>query len=159
MAALCLTTSSLSFKSAPQSMRIDTVKVKLKVKYVKQKNFTFVLTPSAPYLCPFFPISLYPSPYLCPFFPISLSPSPYLCPFFPISLYPSPYPCTFFPYPCTLRSAYSIKKALISVAYRRFTSFPHIPVPFPYFWTFHPISLDFSPHIPRPIGNQRIDLL
>ena len=44
MAALCLTTSSLSFKSAPQNMKIDMGKIKLKVKYVKKKNFTFMLS-------------------------------------------------------------------------------------------------------------------
>src|SRR6266446_4496742 len=129
---------------------------------------------SSPYPCTF-PISLYlphipvPSPYPCTF-PISLYlphipvPSPY--PFtFPISLYlphiPVLFPISLYssPYPCTLRSICSIKMLLyqLLIAIPSFSPYPctlpHIPVPFPYFWTFRPISLDFSPHIPRPIGN------
>src|SRR5262249_116429 len=72
MAALCLTTSSLSFKNAPQNMRIDTGKIILKVKYGKQKNFTFILKYSSPYPCTFFPISLYLFPHIPVLFPISL---------------------------------------------------------------------------------------
>src|SRR5215475_7772112 len=105
MAALCLTTSSLSFKSAPQNVRIDAGKIKLKVKYVKQKNFTFTLK--------------HPFPYPCTFFP------------FPISLYSSP--CTFFPISLYLVKHIKHKKAVISVTYRPSTFFPHIPVPFPIF--------------------------
>jgi hypothetical protein len=100
------------------------LKIKLKVKYVKQKNFTFILRPSAPYPC-----TLPHIPVPCP---ISL----YL---FPISLY--------------LTKRIFHKKAFISVAYRRFTSFPHIPVPFPYFWTSHPIFLDFSPGFDHGVGH------
>src|SRR6266478_2537716 len=116
-----------------------------------------------------FPISLYSSPYPCTF-PISLYlphiplPSPYPCTF-PISLYlphiPVLFPISLYssPYPCTLRSICSIKMLLyqLLIAIPSFSPYPftlpHIPVPFPYFWTFRPISLDFSPHIPRPIGN------
>src|SRR5207248_3224415 len=99
-----------------------------------------------------FPISLY----LFPHIPV---PFPYFWTFRPISLYSSPYPCT-------LRSICSIKMLLyqLLIAILPFPPYPctfspislylsHIPVPFPYFWTFRPISLDFSPHIPRPIGN------
>src|SRR5262245_57309594 len=132
MAALCLTTSSLSFNSAPQNMRIDTGKIKLKVKCVKQNNFTFILRYSSPYPCTFFPISLYLS-----HIPRLLTPYPCTLPHIPVPydayvawkniyishLQPfhlsSPYPCTF---PISLDFS------------------PHIPALFP-------ISLDFSPHI------------
>jgi len=68
-------------------MRIDMGKIKLKVKYVKKKNFTFMLSYSSPYPCTLphipvlFPISLYLShisgpfaPYLWTSHPISLDP-------------------------------------------------------------------------------------
>src|SRR5215471_10053917 len=101
MAALCLTTSSLSFNSAPQNMMINIGKVKPKVKYVKQKNFTFILMHLTPYPCTF------------PHIPRLLTPYPCTFPHIPRLL--TPYPCTF-PHIPRLLTLY-------------LCTLPHIPVP------------------------------